>query len=81
MLILEKTAQRNYIVEGLNHADQNDIILVSDVDEIPNLEKIDFKKFLKKLFFLNKICFIINLILNYQILFGQVQKPVKKKFI
>ena len=44
---LRENGQRNYIVEGLNHADQNDIILVSDVDEIPNLEKLILIKFLK----------------------------------
>ena len=32
--------QRNYIVRGLTSANENDYVLVSDVDEIPNLSKI-----------------------------------------
>ena len=67
--------------KGLEVAKDDDMILISDVDEIPNLEKLDLSKIIKKLFFLNKICFIINLILNYQILIGLVQKDVKKNFL
>ena len=36
--------QRNGIKKGLTNADPNDIILVSDVDEIPNLSNLDFNK-------------------------------------
>ena len=39
--------QRNKILEGLDNADKNDLILVSDVDEIPKLEGIK-KKLIKK---------------------------------
>ena len=34
--------QRNYILNGLYDAMDDDIILISDLDEIPNLEKINF---------------------------------------
>ena len=37
-------AQRNYISKALDVADQNDYIIYSDNDEIPNLSKVDFKK-------------------------------------
>jgi len=37
-------AQRNYISKALHEADQNDYIIYSDNDEIPNLSKVDFKK-------------------------------------
>ena len=37
-------AQRNYISKALDEADQNDYIIYSDNDEIPNLSKVDFKK-------------------------------------
>ena len=43
-----ENGQRNYIVKGLIDADENDIILISDVDEIPNLENIIFDKIKKK---------------------------------
>ncbi len=36
--------QRNAISKGLNEADLNDLILISDVDEIPNLSNLDIDK-------------------------------------
>ena len=44
-----ENGQRNYIYEGLNEADDNDLILVSDVDEIPNLLNTDIKKIKHKI--------------------------------
>ena len=32
--------QRNYLSKGLHDADKNDLILLSDIDEIPDLKKI-----------------------------------------
>ena len=50
--------QRNYISEGINNADLEDMIIISDIDEIPNLNKIDLKKTKKKLIFFNqKMCY------------------------
>ncbi len=37
-------AQRNYISKALAEADQNDYIIYSDNDEIPNLSEVNFKK-------------------------------------
>ena len=34
--------QRNYITNCLSNAEENDWIIISDLDEIPNLENIDF---------------------------------------
>ena len=36
--------QRNSILEGLKNAEPNDWVIVSDLDEIPNLEKVNFNK-------------------------------------
>mgnify|MGYP001162258588 CR=1 FL=1 len=36
--------QRNYIKNGLHDANEEDIVIISDADEIPNLKKFDFKK-------------------------------------
>jgi beta-1,4-mannosyl-glycoprotein beta-1,4-N-acetylglucosaminyltransferase len=44
-----ENAQRNYIKKGLDEAHDNDLILISDVDEIPNLSKIDIKKINQKI--------------------------------
>tara|TARA_E500000331_G_scaffold50783_1_gene43920 strand:- start:760 stop:1650 length:891 start_codon:yes stop_codon:yes gene_type:complete len=41
--------QRNSILQGLNDSHDNDLIIVSDVDEIPNLEKINSNNIRKKL--------------------------------
>ena len=43
---LRENFQRNYIFEGIKSANDNDIIIISDLDEIPNPEKI--KLFNKK---------------------------------
>ena len=36
--------QREKLIKGLNHAEPNDLILISDLDEIPNLNNLDFFK-------------------------------------
>jgi beta-1,4-mannosyl-glycoprotein beta-1,4-N-acetylglucosaminyltransferase len=36
--------QRNKLSEGINDASDDDLIIVSDLDEIPNLENLDFNK-------------------------------------
>ncbi len=41
--------QRNNIMEGLTTADQEDWIIISDLDEIPNLRNINFNKIEKKI--------------------------------
>ncbi len=43
--------QRNSIVKGIEDADQNDLILISDVDEIPNLKNIELEIKKKLIFF------------------------------
>ena len=55
--ILRENDQRNSIVKGLDKADNNDLILVSDVDEIPNLSSIVLKKINKKIIFFNQFFF------------------------
>ena len=43
--------QRNFILNGITQASPEDIILISDVDEIPNLEKINIKNIKSNLIF------------------------------
>jgi beta-1,4-mannosyl-glycoprotein beta-1,4-N-acetylglucosaminyltransferase len=76
---LRENGQRNYIAEGLNHADENDIILVSDVDEIPNLEKIDFNKISEKLIFFNQGMFYYKFNLKLSNFIWTGTKACKKK--
>ena len=39
-----ENAQRNFISKGLTNADMDDLILISDVDEIPKLDSLNLKK-------------------------------------
>ena len=43
--------QRNKILLGLANANQEDIVIISDIDEIPNLANVDFKLISKKFIF------------------------------
>ena len=58
--------QRNYIINGLEKADDNDLILISDSDEIPNLKKLSSIK--KKYFAFSQraFCYKLNLLNPYE---------------
>ena len=45
-----ENGQRNHIANGLHKASPEDLILISDVDEIPNLEEYKIRKFKRKNF-------------------------------
>ena len=79
--IYRENGQRNFITNGLNHADDDDIILISDVDEIPNLKEVKFKNFKEKLFFFNQEMFYykFNLKLPSQNWVGT--RSCKKKYL
>ena len=47
--IYRENGQRNHIEKGLRFAQQDDMILISDVDEIPNLLDINFDKINEKI--------------------------------
>ena len=47
--------QRNFITNGINDAAPNDMIIISDIDEIPDLEKISIKNIKSKLILFNQI--------------------------
>jgi beta-1,4-mannosyl-glycoprotein beta-1,4-N-acetylglucosaminyltransferase len=68
--------QRNQIMQGIKMADQDDLILISDTDEIPNPNAIrqdDFAIYKQKLYYYYANC------LQNQIWYGTI--GVKKKFI
>ena len=76
---LRENDQRNFIEMGLNSASENDLILVSDVDEIPNLEKNNLKDINNKIIMFEQNIFYykLNRYLNDFIWFGT--KACKKK--
>ena len=77
--IYRENGQRNFISEGLEIADKDDFILISDVDEIPNLKDIDFKKFKEKLIFFNQEMFYYKFNLKLPNLIWTGTKACKKK--
>ena len=42
--LIRENYQRNFIINGLHKAEDEDWIIISDLDEIPNLENNDLKK-------------------------------------
>ncbi len=46
---LRENAQRNFILKGLDEAKKEDLILISDLDEIPDLTKVDLKNCKEKI--------------------------------
>ena len=47
--VYRENGQRNFIKEGLSQANDDDIIMISDVDEIPDLININFKNIKEKI--------------------------------
>jgi len=61
--------QRNYVVKGLESANDDDLILLSDLDEIPLLKNLNFKNIKEKIIIFDQImCYYkFNLAIpNYQ---------------
>ena len=48
------------ISQGLINASEDDVILISDLDEIPNLTNVNFPSINNKVIFLSKKCSTIN---------------------
>jgi beta-1,4-mannosyl-glycoprotein beta-1,4-N-acetylglucosaminyltransferase len=74
-----ENGQRNYIERGLVNAKENDIILISDVDEIPNLQKINFDKINKKIILFKQNMFYYRFNLHLPNLIWTGTKGCKKR--
>ena len=72
--------QINKTQEGIIDADNDDIIIVSDIDEIPNLEKINIKNINNKLIFFKQKMFYYKFNLFYKSLPWYGSKACKKKY-
>lgn len=78
---LRENSQRNFINKGLEKSNQEDLILISDVDEIPNLENINLNKIHKKIIMFEQNIFYYKLnrfLPNFK-WFGT--KACKKKYL
>ena len=72
--------QRNQIILGIENADPEDLIIVSDVDEIPNLEKININNISDKIYIFKQkhFYFKLNLLSKY---IWTKSKMCKKKIL
>jgi len=76
---LRENGQRNFILNGLNKANDDDIILISDVDEIPNLESFSKEKFIQKIALFKQDMFYYKFNLKLPNLVWSGTKACKKK--
>ena len=76
-----ESGQRNFIINGLKNASSEDIILISDVDEIPNLENIIFDKIKKKIIFFNQDMLYYKFNLKLPNLTWTGTRGCKKKYL
>jgi len=76
-----ENGQRNFISKGLQNAHENDLILISDVDEIPNLEYLDFYKIKKKIILFKQEMFYYKFNLKLPNLSWTGTKGCKKKYL
>ena len=74
-----ENGQRNYIKKGLINAKKNDIILISDVDEIPDLHNVNFNKINEKIFLFRQDMFYYKFNLHLPNLVWTGTKGCKKK--
>ena len=74
--LIRENYQRNFLMNGIKDFSDDDLIMISDIDEIPNLEKFNYKNkisiFMQKMF-----CYKLNLV--YPNFFWSGSKVCKKK--
>ena len=74
--LLRENFQRNYLYKEINRFNDDDLIIISDLDEIPNLENFSYEA--KKTFFEQKMFFYkLNLVQKNFIWYGS--RACKKK--
>jgi len=71
--------QRNCLMKGIEKIDDKDLIILSDVDEIPNLETIDFKNIKNNILLFEQKMFYYKFNLLYSKLLWYGTKVCKKK--
>ena len=77
--LYRENSQRNYINEGIKNAKDEDIILVSDVDEIPNLSSIDIGNIKEKIILFKQDMFYYKFNLKLPNMKWTGTKACKKK--
>ena len=77
--LYRENAQRNFISEGLKIANKDDLILVSDVDEIPKLDSLDLSKIKNEIILFRQDMFYYKYNLNLPDFKWSGTKGVRKK--
>ena len=78
---LRENGQRNFILNGLSNAADNDLILISDVDEIPDLKNLDPEKINQKIILFKQDMFYYKFNLKLPNLIWTGTKACKKKYL
>ena len=78
---LRENGQRNFIQNGLNKAENNDIILISDVDEIPNLSEVNFNNISEKIIMFHQDMFYYKFDLKIPNLLWTGTRGCRKKYL
>ena len=78
---LRENGQRNFIQNGLNKAENNDIILISDVDEIPNLSEVNFNNISEKIIMFHQDMFYYKFDLKIPNLLWTGTRACRKKYL
>ena len=71
--------QRECIKKGLVEASEDDVILISDLDEIPNLQNFDFSKLKNDILLFEQKIFYYKLNLHYENFIWHGTRAIKKK--
>jgi beta-1,4-mannosyl-glycoprotein beta-1,4-N-acetylglucosaminyltransferase len=73
--------QRNYITKGIEEASPEDMIILSDADEIPNLDNINFNKIKNKFIFFKQFYYYYKLNLKADNFIWYGSKACKKRHL
>ncbi len=76
-----ENGQRDYLTNGLQNADDDDLILISDVDEIPNLQNLNKKNINNKIILFKQDMFYYKFNLKLPDLIWTGTKACKKKIL
>ena len=76
-----ENGQRNFIEKGLDIAEKNDLILISDVDEIPRLENLNLDQIKEKIILFKQDMFYYKFNLKLPNLKWTGTKACKKKYL
>ena len=76
-----ENGQRNFIEQGLSMAENDDLILITDVDEIPKLENLNLKNIKEKIILFKQDMFYYKFNLKLPNLIWAGTKACKKKYL